>query len=192
MKKTFAILSALGISCGIAFAAQEQSSGTTASSVISSFIITTAAVLVIVLFFKVWSMANNIKKIQRGINKEDIPLIDEEVLFPMIMRGENDKAKEYLDNAVLSDIGRRIKWYKQQDAITRETCASLEKREPKIKKQLLPYYKAIGRPFPDEYISAENLRKISQLAGICKRRRESDGIETEPETETETTEGESN
>ena len=110
MKKTFAILSALGISCGIAFAAQEQSSGTTASSVISSFIITTAAVLVIVLFFKVWSMANNIKKIQRGINKEDIPLIDEEILFPMIMRGENDKAKEYLDNAVLSDIGRRIKW----------------------------------------------------------------------------------
>ncbi|MBE6333013.1 MAG: hypothetical protein E7070_12090 [Bacteroidales bacterium] len=190
MKKTFAILSALGISCGIAFAAQEQSSGTTASSVISSFIVTTAAVLVIVLFFKVWSMANNIKKIQRGINKEDIPLIDEEVLFPMIMRGENDKAKEYLDNAVLSDIGRRIKWYKQQDAITRETCASLEKREPKIKKQLLPYYKAIGHPFPDEHISAEKLRKISQLAGICKRRRESDGIETE--TETETTEGESN
>ena len=171
MKKltSLTVISLLGT--GLALANGANCGGSGSDSVVL-WIIGCTAILYFILFFKLWYMANNIKKIQKGINKEDTPLIDEEVFYPMLLKGEKEKAKEYLDNAVMADIGRRVKWVRAQDTITRETCTPLEKRETKIKKTLTPYYEAIGYAFPDELVAKEKLDMIVQLSGIKKKRKE--------------------
>lgn len=163
------VLSLLGTGLALANCTNGSDMG---SSSIALWCIGCTSILYFILFFKLWSMTNNIKKIQKGINKEDTPLIDEEVFYPLLLRGEKEKAKEYLDNALLADIGRRVKWVKAQDTITRETCTPLEKREVKIKKILEPYYEAIGYPFPDELVKKENIDLIVRLSGIKKKRKE--------------------
>lgn len=171
MKKltSLTVISLLGT--GLALANGTNGSDNCSDSIVL-WCIGCTAILYFILFFKLWSMTNTIKKIQKGINKEDTPLIDEEVFYPLLLKGEKEKAKEYLDNAVMADVGRRVKWVRAQDTITRETCTPLEKREVKIKKTLEPYYEAIGYTFPDELVSKENLDMIVRLSGIKKKRKE--------------------
>ena len=59
-----------------------------------------AAILSIVLFFKIWGMTNNIKKIKsRYINSNDLKLAQIEFL-----KGNKSKAKDLLDNTLFSVI----------------------------------------------------------------------------------------
>ena len=107
-------------------------------------------ILEIILFFKIWGMTNNIKKLKKEYFSESISKIDQEQFYYLrknLMLGKTEKVKEALILNFLENIAQN---YTNKNASIRPYVDNLQKQFDKIGEEL-PVYISQMNTFGDYY-----------------------------------------
>lgn len=108
-------------------------------------------IFTIMLFFKIWSMTNNVKKITKKIG-----CIDEDDFIweirSALFKKDKEKAEELLFNSFMFDLRKELTPYSESEYIITY-----------LKKKYTRYYEKIGSKLPDSLESLKTPKDVNDL-----------------------------
>lgn len=110
-------------------------------------------ILQIILFFKLWGMTNDIRRISEKIGAQPIETDSqlEKHVWQLLLEGRKDKAIDFLNRDLIEILLKRISQGYSAYAVK------------EIKDNYRKYYEKLGVPFPEQVEKINTLKDLEQL-----------------------------
>ena len=120
-----------------------------------SVILIIFGILQIILFFKLWGMTNDIRRISEKIGAQPNETYSqlEKSIWQFLLENKKDKAIEFLNSNFSSELIEATRW-------SGETADNIIKSK---KKRYRKYYEKLGVPFPEQIEKINTLKDLEKL-----------------------------
>lgn len=120
-----------------------------------SIVLIIFGILQIILFFKLWGMTNDIRRISEkiGVRSNETYSQLEKSIWQFLLENKKEKAIEFLNSNFSSELIEATRWGGET---TDNVIQSIKNRYQK-------YYKKLGVPFPEQIEKINTLKDLEQL-----------------------------